>query len=171
DSAEAMLARHYKPGFRAEAVAAPTGWSDAVWQAITELGLTTLTVDDEHGGAGAGPAEVYVVAQALGRHAAVEPLLDGIQLPSWLISSLGSEDQRRELLPTLADGTALGAVAHAEPGREWDALPAVTAERTDPGGPVWLTGVKSPVARADRATFLLVTATDAEGELGVYLVA
>ncbi len=170
DSAEAMCARHYTPGFRAEAVAASTGWSDAVWQAITELGLTTLTVDEDHDGAGAGPAEVYVVQQALGRHAAVEPLLDGIYLPTWLIAALGSDDQRRELLPTLAAGTALGAVAHAEPGREWDALPAVRADRTDSGGPIWLTGVKSPVARADRATFLLVTATDAEGELGVYLV-
>ncbi|MCM6774207.1 acyl-CoA dehydrogenase family protein [Nocardia sp. CDC159] len=171
DSADAMFARHYKPGFRATAVASATGWSDAVWQASTELGLTTLTIDDEFGGAAAGPAEVYVVQQAIGRHAAVEPLLDGVYLPSWLIAALGSDEQRDELLPTLANGTAIGAVAVAEPGREWDALPAVTAERSELGGPVWLSGVKSPVARADRATFFLVTATDTAGVLGVYLVA
>ncbi|MFI5780931.1 acyl-CoA dehydrogenase family protein [Nocardia sp. NPDC051570] len=170
DSAESMFARYYKPGFRATAVESETGWSDAVWQASTELGLATLTVDEEFGGAGAGPVEVYVVQQALGRHAAVEPLLDGVYLPSWLISELGTDEQRHALLAELANGTAIGAVAHAEPGREWDALPSVTAERSDTGGPVWLTGVKSPVARADRARFLLVTAVDADGELGVYLV-
>ncbi|MBF6329958.1 acyl-CoA dehydrogenase family protein [Nocardia transvalensis] len=170
DTADAAFARHYTPGFRGTVVTSPLGWSETVWSALTELGLTTLTVAEQYGGAGAGPAEVYVVQQALGRHAAVEPLLNGVYLPSWLIAALGSDTQRSELLPALADATLIGAIAHAEPGRDWDAPPSVAAVGTDDPGTFLLTGVKSPVAHADQAQFLLVTASDAAGEPGVYLV-
>ncbi|WP_069166181.1 acyl-CoA dehydrogenase family protein [Nocardia altamirensis] len=168
DTVDALLAKHYAPEFRAHAVTGDLGWSATVWSALAELGLTGLTIAEEYDGVGAGPAEAFVVLQALGRHAAVEPLLDGAFVPSWLIGDLGTEAQRSELLPRLAAGSDVFAVAHAEPNRVWDRTPSVTATATEDG--VVLDGVKAPVPHADQAAVLLVTAVDADGQVGVYLV-
>ncbi|RMI34819.1 acyl-CoA dehydrogenase family protein [Nocardia stercoris] len=167
DSTDAMLAKHYVPGFRAASADTPSGWSDVVWRAMIDLGLTALPIAEEYDGVGAGPVEAYVAMQALGRHAALEPLLEGTFLPAWLIGEIGGVKDRSELLPRLAAGGEIFAVAHAEPGRSWNSYRTVTAE-PDGAGFV-LTGVKSPVAHGEQATVLLVTATGPDGT-GVYVV-
>ncbi|MFD4366968.1 acyl-CoA dehydrogenase family protein [Rhodococcus sp. NPDC058521] len=169
ESVDAMLARHYAPGFRGEVVATELGWSAKAWENATDLGLTTLSVDEDHDGAGAGAAEVFVTQNAIGKHAAVEPLLDGVFLPSWLISTLGTDDQQNDLLAPLVSGDQIYAVAHAEPKRAWDTPPAVAAS-AGAEDRVLLNGVKSPVLRADRAATLLVTAIDDQGDTGLYVV-
>ncbi|MDJ0394879.1 acyl-CoA dehydrogenase family protein [Rhodococcus sp. G-MC3] len=168
DSVDAMLASYYKPGFRAESVASEIGWSAKAWESVANLGLTTLSIDEAHDGAGAGASELYVTQLAIGKHAAVEPLLEGVFLPSWLIAELGSAEQQAALLAPLVSGEETVAVAHAEPGNSWDALPAVTA--TDGPDGTTLNGVKSPVVHADQAISLLVTAVDRNGDVGLYVV-
>ncbi|RDI53069.1 acyl-CoA dehydrogenase family protein [Nocardia mexicana] len=169
DTVDSLSNRYYTPNFRADTVTGELGWSAEVWSALAELGLTGLTIDEEYGGVGAGPAEVYVTLEALGKHGAVEPLLDGVYVPSWLIAALGTAEQQAALLPRLAGGEEIFAVAHAEPGRVWDAASTVTATPAADGS-LLLDGVKSPVPHADQATMLLVSAVDRDGVPGVYLV-
>ncbi|MQY31493.1 acyl-CoA dehydrogenase family protein [Nocardia aurantia] len=169
EAVDGLLARSYQPGFRGKSVRSDRGYSDEVWSALTEMGLTGLTIPEEFDGMGAGLGEVYVAMEALGKHAAVEPLLDGVYLPSWLIADLDTGDSRAGLLRRLAGGQEIFAVAHAEPRRVWHATPSVTAaENAD--GAIVLAGVKSPVPRAAQAALLLVTAVDADGRTGVYAV-
>jgi len=167
ETVDSAVGRGYAAGGRAEATESERGWNDGVWKTLAEMGIPGLVVAEEHGGAGAGPVEVYASLEAIGKHAAAEPLLDGAFLPAWLITSLGSDEQVVELLPALAEGTTI-AVAHAEPGRPWSALPSVTAARADDGS-VTLSGVKAPVRHADQAATLLVTAADGE-QTRVYVV-
>lgn len=169
ETVDAAVGRGYPAGGRAEATRTELGWNESVWHTLAELELTGLTIDGKHGGVGAGPVEVYATLEALGKHAAAEPLLDGVYLPSWLIAGLGTEEQAAQFLPALAGGTAMIAVAHAEPGRPWGSVPSVAAARSGDGSVV-LSGVKSPVRHADRASTLLVTAIDGD-TVGVYAVA
>ncbi|GAA1224003.1 acyl-CoA dehydrogenase family protein [Prauserella halophila] len=168
DTVDSAVGRGYPAGGRAEATSSELGWDEGVWKTLAELGLAGLTISGEHGGADAGPVEVYATLEALGKHAAAEPLLDGVFLPSWLIAGLGTEEQAEQFLPALAEGATTIAVAHAEPGRPWGSAPSVTASRSGDGSVV-LTGVKSPVRHADQASTLLVTAVEG-GTTGVYVV-
>ncbi|MBF6842371.1 acyl-CoA dehydrogenase, partial [Acinetobacter baumannii] len=126
------------------------GWNQRVWDTLAEMGLIGLTIADEHGGSGAGAVELYATLEAIGRHAATEPLLDGVVLPAWLIAALGTPTQAKELLGALAAGEFTIAVAHAEPGRAWDAVPEASLAVHD-DGTATVTGVKSPVLHADQA--------------------
>ncbi|WP_329062273.1 acyl-CoA dehydrogenase family protein [Amycolatopsis sp. NBC_01480] len=169
ETVDSAVGRGYPAGGRAAATATELGWNEKVWATLGELGLTGLTVAEELDGVGAGPVEVYATLEAMGKHAAAEPLLDGVFLPSWLIAGLGTAEQAKQLLPELAAGGTTIAVAHAEPGRPWGAARAVTAA-ADGSGSAALTGVKSPVRHADQAGRFLVTATGEDGRTQVYLV-
>ncbi|MFE3175093.1 acyl-CoA dehydrogenase family protein [Amycolatopsis sp. NPDC059090] len=164
ETVDTAVGRGYPAGGRAAATSSELGWNDQVWNTLGELGLAGLPISGDHDGADAGPVEVYASLEAMGKHAAAEPLLDGVFLPSWIITELGTDDQVKALLPVLAAGGTTIAVAHAEPGRPWGVAPSVSAAGSA------LTGVKSPVRNADQADKFLVTAVDENGRTGVYLV-
>ena len=55
-------------------MATATGLDDTVWHELAAMGLTGLLIDEEHGGAGAGPVEMGIAMEentedgALGLH-------------------------------------------------------------------------------------------------------
>ncbi len=50
-----------------------------LWRTVAdELGLAGLLVAEEHGGAGAGPRELGVLAEEVGRHVAPVPFLGSV---------------------------------------------------------------------------------------------
>lgn len=56
--------------------AEPLGWLPAVWQGLTEMGIPTLGVPEEHGGSGAGLRYLAVVAEACGTRLAPAPVVE-----------------------------------------------------------------------------------------------
>lgn len=169
DAVANLLSRSYDPETRLKMVDSDLGFSRDVWQRLAELGALGLTFAESDGGAGAGPVEVMVVMEQLGRSQAPEPLLDAVILPGALVSWCGSEQQRREILPAVAAGTRLLAFAHEEPGTRWPDIEVATRAARDGTGYA-LTGVKSPVGHGDCAEQLVVSATVATGGLGLFLV-
>ena len=133
----------------------PRGTTDDVWRGLADLGVTGLLVPEEHGGAGRGMVDMGVVLEELGRVVHPGPFLSSAVTAVLTIEALGSPDSRRELLPGLADGSRIAAVALPEPTTK-----AVDTE---------LSGAKAHVPDAVAADLLLVTAADEEGT-GVYVV-
>lgn len=164
-SVQDALGRAYTAEFRGKAAASDLGWDSKMYSTLAEIGLSALTIDEDHDGLDAGAGEVYAAMYALGQHAAIEPFLDGVYLPSWLLRGNAGTD---EVLSALAGGEAIAALAHSEPGKVWDAAPTTTV--TSSGDAVTLSGTKTGVAHADQAASYLVTASGDDG-FGVYLVA
>jgi 3-oxochol-4-en-24-oyl-CoA dehydrogenase len=79
------------------------------WPGLVELGWLGLHLPEEHGGAGYGIAELAVVLQELGRALAPGPFLPSV-MASAVIAAAGSDTQRKEHLPGLADGSIAGAL-------------------------------------------------------------
>ena len=69
-----------------------------------ELGLLGLPFDEEHGGFGGGPVETMIVMEAFGRALALEPFFATVVLGGGFLRLGGSEAQKKELLPKIADG-------------------------------------------------------------------
>ncbi|RDI53123.1 acyl-CoA dehydrogenase family protein [Nocardia mexicana] len=170
DTVRDLLARAYDPETRLKVLETDLGWSREVWSQLAELGVLGLSFAEEDGGAGAGPVETMVVMEEIGRRLAPEPLLDAVLLPGGLIARLGSAAQRQRVLPEVAAGTKLLALAHDEPGSRWP-VTQVTTEAAADGDGYRLTGVKNPVAHGDCADELVVSAVLPDGVLGLFLVA
>ena len=92
------------------------GFDEKVWTQLAEMGLLGLPFSEDDGGVGAGPVEIGIVCQELGRVIAPEPFLGSVVLAGGLVSAVGTPEQRQEILGALAAGDTVLAFAHAEPG-------------------------------------------------------
>ena len=86
------------------------------------MGLLGLPFAEEDGGMGAGPIEVAIVAEEIGRVLAPEPFVEAVVLAGGLVAAVGTDEQSGEFLGGIAEGTTLPAFAHAEPGTRWSAV-------------------------------------------------
>ncbi|MGV0790831.1 acyl-CoA dehydrogenase [Mycolicibacterium sp. XJ1819] len=81
-----------------------------IWRGAAELGWTGLAVAEEHGGSGFGLAELAVVLEAQGRELCPGPFLPTVAT-AVVIDRCASDAVRAQLLPGLADGSTVGALA------------------------------------------------------------
>ncbi|GHD37964.1 acyl-CoA dehydrogenase family protein [Halioglobus pacificus] len=83
----------------------PTGRDDALWQALTELGVTGLTVPESHGGLGMSAVDFVLLAQECGYVALPEPLVNTALVAVPVLQAVGGE-LAATWLPKVADGSA-----------------------------------------------------------------
>jgi alkylation response protein AidB-like acyl-CoA dehydrogenase len=153
---------------RRKVVANDPGYDEKTWSRMAEMGLLGLPFAEEHGGMGAGPIEVAIVAEEVGRVLAPEPFVETVVLAGGLVSAVGTDAQRGEVLAGIAEGATVAAAALAEPGTRWS--PAASAVSAAEDGGTWrLTGVKEPVPHGARADVLVVSAV-VDGRTALFLV-
>lgn len=144
------------------------GFREDIWNGLAEMGIQGLPFAEEVGGAGAGVEEVSTVMTAVGKALAPEPLLDAVYIPGGIIDRAGSDDQRQQYIPGLADGSTKAAFAHAEAGDRWPTH-AVATTASGSGDAYTITGTKTLVAAGDVADVLVVSARDG-GDVALFLV-
>ena len=81
-----------------------------IWSAAADLGWTGLAVAEEHGGSGFGLSELAVVLEAQGHELCPGPFLPSVAA-AVVIDRCASDSLRAQLLPGLADGSTVGALA------------------------------------------------------------
>jgi alkylation response protein AidB-like acyl-CoA dehydrogenase len=129
-----------------------SGYDGATWHRLAaELGVVGLLVPEEHGGAGAGLAEVAVVLEELGRTLLPSPYLSTALAGGVLGAATDGLDLAAEVLPELAAGSCTAAFAPGATGR----APAVT------GTDGRLTGTVPGVVDGPGAGIFLVGTADA----------
>jgi alkylation response protein AidB-like acyl-CoA dehydrogenase len=169
EAVRGLLARAYSDSEQRRAVVkADPGFDEKTWSRLAEMGLLGLPFAEEDGGMGAGPIEVAIVAEEIGRVLAPEPFIETVVLAGGLVAAVGTAEQKGELLGGISEGTTIAVFAHAEPGTRWvPTAEGVTATRSGDG---WtLTGVKEPVPSGARADVLVVSAV-VDGGTGLFLV-
>jgi alkylation response protein AidB-like acyl-CoA dehydrogenase len=113
------LLKGYDPSVDAEkrrnVTAEDPGYDEQTWARLAEMGALGLPFPEDDGGMGAGPAEVAVVAEEIGRVLAPEPYVACIVLAGGLVAAAGTAEQRAELLGGLSSGETLLAYARVDP--------------------------------------------------------
>ena len=174
DSVDRLLADRYSFEKRKAYLAEPDGFSRELWRQYAELGLLGLPFAEEHGGFGGGGIETMLVMQGFGRALALEPYLSTVVLAGTALRLAGTEAQQSELLPRIAEGKLLLALAHGERQARYD-LSDVLTTATRKGSGWVIDGAKSVVAHGDSADQLIVSArvsgdrNDTDG-IGLFLV-
>jgi alkylation response protein AidB-like acyl-CoA dehydrogenase len=155
---------------RRRAVASDDGFDRALWGRLAEMGVLGLPFSEADGGVGAGPVEIGIVCQELGRVLAPEPYVSCVVHAGGLVAAVGSPGQRADLLGRLAAGEVLLAAADTSPGDRWASRAGDV--RASVSGDAWtLDGVADPVVGGGTADVLVVTAAlPDDGGTGVFLV-
>lgn len=139
-------------------------WDPDLWKAVAGQGWLGAAIPEEHGGLGLGRLELCVIAEELGRAVAPIPFASTVYVLAEALMLAGSEAQKAAVLPGIAAGDVIGALATSEgPG----ALAASAIRATVEGGR--LSGTKIPVTDGGIATHALVLAKEG-GQPGLFLV-
>jgi alkylation response protein AidB-like acyl-CoA dehydrogenase len=115
--------------------------------------------DEEYGGSGLDTVSYALAVEELGRtDSSVRGIVSvNVGLVGKTVARFGSEEQKRDWLPKLASGAALGCYALTEPDCGSDA--AALATRAERDGPDWvLTGSKTFITLGTWASLALVFA-------------
>ncbi|WP_315808518.1 acyl-CoA dehydrogenase [Pseudomonas sp. C9-3] len=149
------------------------GYSVDFWRQLGELGLTSVSLPESHGGFGGGVESMLVLTE-LGRGLCLEPYLQSVVHAGGLIAQLGSEAQKEHWLPRIASAEAQLAVALEEPQSHYQLHDVQT--RAEQAGDSWkLSGRKAVVIGGQSATAILVSARVSgnardEAGIGLFLV-
>jgi alkylation response protein AidB-like acyl-CoA dehydrogenase len=141
----------------------PVGFDRETWTQGGELGWYAMLVPEQHGGgslSGDALVDLTIVAEELGRTIHPGPF-QATNVVAFALAESGSPDQQERFLPGIATGEIIATWALAEPDREWESAPAVTA--TPSGGGYLLAGRKTYVHDAAVADVLLVSAMTPDG--------
>jgi 3-oxochol-4-en-24-oyl-CoA dehydrogenase len=105
-----FLTRHQSRAAARSLLGARVDALPAFWAELSGLGLLGLHIPEEHGGSGFGLPETLVVAEQTGRYLTPGPFVPTV-IASAVLAAAAPGDLRKRLLPGLADGSVIGAVA------------------------------------------------------------
>ncbi|MFE9887911.1 acyl-CoA dehydrogenase family protein [Streptomyces scopuliridis] len=139
---------------------------ETLWREAGKLGYLGVNLPEEYGGGGGGIAELSLVLEELG--GAGCPLLLMIVSPAicgTVISRFGTDEQKRQWLPGLADGSLTMAFGITEPDAGSNSHRITTTARRD--GDDWvLSGRKVFISGVDIADATLIVGRTEDARTG-----
>jgi 3-oxochol-4-en-24-oyl-CoA dehydrogenase len=127
----------------------------AYWGDLADQGLLAIHLPEEFGGQGAGLVELAVVAEELGRNAAVGPW-DSTAIVAGVLAVAGSAGLAKSVLPGLADGTLTAGLAVPTAGPDGSpTAPAGLDAVRDPDGTLVVSGTLRPLVHGAVVTHVL----------------
>ena len=157
ESARAALERECPMSLVRAQMESDDGAVEDLWRSMADLGWLGLIVPERYGGSGLGMQDLVLLMEELGRVLCPAPFLSTAVIGAQAIGSAGTEAQRQELLPALAEGRLRVALAQIEGDSDWEPA-GIRLTATAEGDGFRLNGTKCFVADAPTADRLLVAA-------------
>jgi len=133
-----------------------TGFDRDLWREMAQMGWAGILIGEDHGGVDFGYAGVGVIAQEMGRSLTASPFLSTAILSATAIVKHGSKAQQDELLPLIASGELVMAMAVDEGQKHRPSTINLRAEKS--GNGYQLKGSKAFVADGFAADKMIVAA-------------
>ncbi|HEX2826441.1 MAG TPA: acyl-CoA dehydrogenase family protein [Burkholderiales bacterium] len=146
----------------------PGEYDRAVWKQMADLGWLGIAVPEAYGGMGLGLAETAIVAEGLGRALAPEPYTACAVLAATILAEGDNEPLKADVLPRIAGGDLIPAVAWQEQAGATDGAHVALAATPFEGG-YRLNGTKRYVVGAAGADAYIVAGKADSGLVLGYL--
>lgn len=145
------------------AAGSEVGYDTELWEILCgQIGAAALAIPEEYGGAGFSSFETHVVLEELGATLTPAPLLGSAVLATRAVLLAGNREDCRRLLPSLANGTSVAALAWADESGRWRSDGSDVRATRD--GDRWtLSGSARLVLDAAAADVLFAVASTDEG--------
>ncbi len=151
-----------------------TGMTDELWQKAAGMGWLGIVIPEKYGGSGYSLTSAGVLFETLGTAPLPGPHFSSAVLGALTVLHAGSEGQKQGLLPAVARGEEVLALALTEADCSWDA-DSIRTSAEGVGDGFVLDGTKVFALDAMAATKLIVVARsertgDSAGGLSLFLV-
>src|SRR6201994_3359425 len=153
DAARKFLSEQCPPKAVRAVLDGKAAYDKELWKGLAEMGFLGVAIPEEFGGAGAGHLELCVIAEEMGRALAPVPFSSTVYLAAEALLTAGSDAQKKNWLPKIASGEAIGTLALFEGAGN----PSPKAIKLAAAGGA-LNGVKKPVPDGALADFAVVAA-------------
>jgi alkylation response protein AidB-like acyl-CoA dehydrogenase len=144
------------------------GYSPDLWKKMADLGWHGLMIPEQYGGSEFSFLDLCILVEEFGRALVPGPFIPNQDCVANLLLA-GTDEQKQEYLPKIADGTQIHTYAITEPSGRWDREGIqMTAEKDGDG--FKLNGTKLFVPDANVADYLQVVAKNADGGYSTFIV-
>jgi alkylation response protein AidB-like acyl-CoA dehydrogenase len=140
------------------------GYPTQLWQQMGEMGWIGLNIPEEYGGTGASFFDLVVLLEEMGRACLPGPFFSTVVLGGLTVLEAGSEEQKKEILPRLAEGKLLLTLALTEPSAKYTA-DGIQTKATKRDKEFILQGTKLFVPDAHISDYLICAARAKEAEI------
>jgi len=139
------------------------GYSPELWQKMAGLGWMGLAIPEEYEGMGMTFQDLTVLLEAMGNNVLPGPFSCTVVGGAFAIIEAGTAEQKKALLPKIANGEAILTTALLEPGSTCYDASGVHLKATAQGDNFVLSGTKVFVEMANVADYLICAARTKEG--------
>jgi len=130
------------------------GYTPELWQKMAELGWMGLVIPEEYDGMGMQFLDLIVLLEEMGRACLPGPFFSTVVLGGYTILEAGSEEQKKELLPKIANGELILTVALTEPSARYDPA-SITVKAVPDKDDYVINGTKLFVENAHIADYII----------------
>ena len=163
-SVERFVQENYDLPKRVEISSKDPGYSKDYWGSMAELGWLGLPFNEEDGGFGGNQIDTLGIMEQFGKGLVLEPFLANVVHGGGAIQMGGSEELKKEILPSLIEGTKQVTLAYAEQQSRFDLEDVATSARLD-GDKYIINGQKSMVLNAESADHLVIVTRTSGGQV------
>jgi alkylation response protein AidB-like acyl-CoA dehydrogenase len=136
------------------------GYTPELWKKLVAMNLTGLAIPEAYGGVG-DFLDLTMVLEEMGRACFTGPFFATVVLGAATINEAGSEAQKKEYLPRIAEGKIIVTLALTEQSGKYTA-DAVKVKAVKKGNDYVITGTKLFVPDAQSADYLICVARTGE---------
>lgn len=138
------------------------GYLPEMWSKMAGLGWMSLVFPEQYGGSDGSFIDLAVLLDEMGRACLPGPYFSTVVLGGMTILDVGSEEQKKELLPQIAQGKLIVTMALTEPSATY-AADGITVEATADGDDYVISGIKLFVPDAHVADYIICAARTERG--------
>ena len=140
-SAREFLKKECPPSLLREMKDDPRGYPDKMWDKMADLGWMGVMIPEAYGGIGGNFIDLSIILEAMGEVNCPGPFFSTVAVGAQALMLAGTDEQKKELLPKIADGDIIMSYAMNEPGIYYD-VPSVAMNAGDDGDAYVLNGTK-----------------------------
>ena len=138
------------------------GYTQELWRKMAGLGWMGLVIPEKYGGADQSFLDLAILLEEMGRAVLIGPFFTAVVLGALPILNAGTEEQKGELLPKIANGDLIITLALNEPGVNYYEPGIATTAKAD-GDNYVISGTKVFVPYAHVADYILCAAKTGGG--------
>ena len=139
-----------------------SGFDPELWKGMADLGWTSLVIPEEYGGMGMTFQDLSIILEEMGRNITPGPFFCAILGGVYPILDAGTEEQKKEFLPKIANGGLIFTMALLETEGIYEAS-GVRTKAIQKNGSFIINGTKLFVEQANNADYLICVTRTKEG--------
>jgi alkylation response protein AidB-like acyl-CoA dehydrogenase len=162
-SAREFLEKECPKSLVKQMVADEKGNPPELWHKMAELGWLGLIFPEKYGGMGGNLLDLVAIQEEMGRACVPGAFYSTVLLGGLFVLNNGSEEQKQNLLPKVAEGKLILTLALTEPGGSYEAA-AVETKAVSDKDDYLISGTKLYVPDAHIADYIICIARTKSGK-------